>query len=56
MVLKGSVKSFSEPHLNQNNMRLRAVTPEPSQNLDPIEVGQCFGTITELKDREITTR
>ena len=56
MVLKGKVQPLTRPHLNRYLMKLRSTTPEPSPDSQPIEVGECFGTITELKDREITTR
>ena len=56
LVLKGSVRPLSRPHLNRYQMRLRAVTPEPLPHTPDVLVGECFGTITELKDRQLTTR
>lgn len=56
LILKGSVQPLSRPHLNRYQMRLRTVTPEPLPNIRDIQVGECFGTITELKDRQLTTR
>ena len=43
------------PYLNAPGTRLRTVTPEPEE---PIElcIGDSFGTLEELKNREITTR
>ena len=55
LILKGSVKPLSNPHLNKNLMRLRINTPEPSVDEPRILVGESFGTITEL-NRELTTR
>lgn len=56
MILKGRVQPLSRPHLNKYLTRLRPVTPEASPNANALELGECFGTITELKDRELTTR
>lgn len=55
LILKGHVSTMSIPHLNVHGTKLRPVTPEPAypKNLGP---GACFGTITELKGREITTK
>jgi len=55
LILKGSVKPLSSPHLNKNQMKLRRDTPEPSIDEPRLLVGESFGTITEL-NRDLTTR
>ncbi len=56
LILKGQVKTMSTPHLNSTETRLKPATPDPAFGGITLDAGKCFGTITELINRKLTTK
>ncbi|KAK2164336.1 hypothetical protein LSH36_65g00001 [Paralvinella palmiformis] len=58
MILKGSVRPNFHPYLKQRGMKMEfnLPTPEPQPDLPALSIGECFGTLEKVPDRDANSR